>query len=376
MPELLYKINPDRNKPWNELPLLPIHEKLYRTIDILEQLGKSKAALARLHGRSVVIPNQGMLINTISLQEAKISSEIENIFTTDDELYKAYSDNSINLSGASKEVLRYREALWSGFNYLKQNTYFDQQYFINIYREVKQATDGIRPPFSNTTIKQGGTGFNAGQVIYTPPKGVELIQEKLENLIHFLNDDEQFNIDPLLKMAIAHYQFEVIHPFRDGNGRTGRIFNINYLTNKNLLDTPILFLSRYILDHKEDYYSGLMKISQRGNWKDWLLFMLRAIEHTSNLTYDKINDIVAAKNSILEYILQEKHNFKNPELLIESIFNQPFTKVKHLVDSGLYAENTARKYLNTLCELNVLEKKKIEGQHYYLNIELYRILSE
>lgn len=376
MSEPLYQINPDRNKPWNDLPLLPIKEENYRTIEITEQLGEAKAALARLHGRSVVIPNQGLLINTISLQEAKISSEIENIFTTDDELYKAFSDKSTTLTGASKEVLRYREALWSGYNYLEQNTLFDQQYFISVFQEIKQTTDKIRPVFSKTAIKQGGMGPNAGQVIYTPPRGKELIQEKLENLITFLNDDEQYKIDPLLKMAIAHYQFEVIHPFRDGNGRTGRIFNINYLTSKKLLDTPILFLSRYILDHKEDYYTGLMEVSQRGNWKDWLLFMLRAIEHTSNLTFDKINDIVTAKDAILEYVIKEKYNFKTPELLIENIFNQPFTKVKHLVDTGLYAENTARKYLNALCEMSVLEKKEIEGQHYYLNIELYKILSE
>lgn len=375
MPEKMYQINPDRSKPWNDLPLLPINAELYRTIDIFEQLVKSRASLARLQGRSVVIPNQGMLINTISLQEAKISSEIENIFTTDDELYKAYSDKSTTLTGASKEVLRYREALWSGFNYLEQNKSFDQHYFIKVFQEIKQTNDEIRPDFSNTSIKQGGTGPTAGQVIYTPPKGKELIEQKLENLITFLNDDDQYKIDPLLKMAIAHYQFEVIHPFRDGNGRTGRIFNINYLTNKKLLDTPILFLSRYILDYKEDYYTGLMEVSQRGNWKDWFLFMLRAIEHTSNLTFHKINDIVAAKDAILDFVINNKNKFKTPKLLIESIFNQPFTKVKHLVDIGLYSENTARKYLNILCEMSVLEKKEIEGQHYYLNIELHKILS-
>lgn len=376
MSELLYKINPDRNTPWNDLPLLPIKEELYRTIDIIEKLGNAKTALARLQGRSAVIPNQGLLINTISLQEAKLSSEIENIFTTDDELYKAFSDMNTESIRASKEVLRYRESLWSGYNYLIQKGQFDQQYFIKVFQEIKQTKDGIRPDFSNTTIKQGGTGPNAGQVIYTPPRGKKIIQEKLENLITFLNDDEQFKIDHLLKMAIAHYQFEAIHPFRDGNGRTGRIFNINYLTNKKLLDIPILFLSRYILDYKNDYYIGLQSVSQRGNWNDWLLFMMRAIEYTSNITFQKINDIVTTKDAILEFIKKDKRKFRNPEQLIEVIFTQPFTKVKHLVEADIYSENTARDYLNKLCEMSILEKKEMEGHHYYLNLELYRILSE
>jgi len=372
----LYQINPNRNTPWNDLPLLPIKEELYRTVEIVEKLGEAKAALARLQGRSAVIPNQGLLINTISLQEAKISSEIENIFTTDDELYKAFSDNNSETTGPSKEVLRYREALWSGYNYLISKGQFDQQYFIKIFQEIKQTTDGIRPDFSNTTIKQGGTGPNAGQVIYTPPKGQKIIQEKLTNLTTFLNDDNQFKIDHLLKMAIAHYQFEVIHPFRDGNGRTGRIFNINYLTSKKLIDVPILFLSRYILDYKDDYYSGLLGVSQKGNWKDWLLFMMRAVEYTSNITFHKINEIVSTKDAILEFVIKDKQKFKNPEKLIEILFNQPLTKVKHLVEAGVYAENTARDYLNKLCEMSILEKKEMEGHHYYLNLELYRILSE
>ncbi len=376
MSEVLYTINPDRNVPWNDLPLLPIRKELYQTIEILEKLGDAKAALARLYGRSVVIPNQGLLINTISLQEAKISSAIENIFTTDDELYKAYSDQNTETNGASKEVLRYREALWSGYNYLQKTRLFDQNYFIQVFQEIKKTKDGIRPGFSNTTIKQGGTAPNAGQVIYTPPRDLVIIQNKLDNLVNFLNDDEQYKVDHLLKMAIAHFQFEAIHPFRDGNGRTGRVFNIHYLTNKGLLDVPILFLSRYILDHKDDYYSGLMGVSQRGNWRNWLLFMLRAIENTSNITFHKINDIVSAKDSILEHIKKEDKKIRNPEDLTGLLFSQPFTKVKHLVDAGIYAENTARDYLNKLCDMQVLEKKEIDGHHYYLNLELYKILSE
>ncbi|MBK9357643.1 MAG: Fic family protein [Bacteroidales bacterium] len=376
MSDLLYFINPDRNVPWNDLPELPIKTELYRTVDVLEKLGDAKAALARLHGRSAIIPNQGLLINTISLQEAKISSAIENIFTTDDELYKAYSSQNAETSESSKEVIRYREALWSGYNYLQKSGQFDQNYFIKIFQEIKQTGDGIRPDFLNTTIKHGGTGPNAGKVIYTPPRGVDIIKTKLNNLVTFLNDDEHYRIDYLIKMAIAHYQFEAIHPFRDGNGRVGRVFNIHYLTRKGLLDVPILFLSRYILDNKDDYYSGLMGVSQRGNWKDWLLFMMSAIESTSDITFHKINDIVSTKDSMLEFVKKDVRKFRNPEGLIEFIFTQPLTKVKHLVDSGIYAENTARDYLNRLCEMQVMEKREIEGHHYYLNLELYRILSE
>jgi len=376
MPDILYPVNPDRTIPWNDLPLLPIREELYRTIEIMEQLGNAKAALARLHGRSAVIPNQGLLINSISLQEAKNSSEIENIFTTDDELYKAYSDQKVETAGASKEVLRYREALWSGYNYLRKSNLFDQDYFIRVFQEIKQTAEGIRPEFLSTTIKQEGTQPNAGQVIYTPPRGSSVIQNKLNNLVEFLNNDEQYTMDHLLKMAIAHFQFEAIHPFRDGNGRTGRVFNIHYLTNKGLLDVPILFLSRYILDHKEDYYFNMMGVSQRGNWKDWILYMLRAVENTANITFHKINDIVHTKDSILDYIKKDEQKFRSPEDLIEFLFTQPFTKVKHLVDSKIYAENTARDYLNRLCEMQVLEKKEIAGHHYYLNLELDRILSK
>jgi Fic family protein len=376
MSEILYQVNPDRNVPWNDLPPLPIRKELYHKVEVLEKLGDAKAALGRLQGRSVVVPDQGLLVNTISLQEAKTSSEIENIFTTDDELYKAYSDQLTESSGVSKEVLRYREALWTGYNYLQNKERFDQDYFINIYREIKQTTDGIRPDFLIATIKQGGTGPNAGQVIYTPPRGADIIQDKLDNLVYFLNDDAQFKMDHLLKMAISHFQFEAIHPFRDGNGRTGRIFNIHYLTNKGLLDVPILFLSKYILDHKDDYYSGLLGVSQRGDWKNWLLFMLRAVENTSNLTFNKINEIMSAKESVLEYIKKDDRKFRDPEVLVKFIFTQPFTKVKHFVDAGIYAENTARDYLNRLCDLKILEKKEIEGHHYYLNLELYRILSE
>ena len=372
----LYQINPDRNRPWNELPELPIAEELFKTIDIYEQLVKAKEALGRLHGRSAAIPNQGLLINSISLQEAKASSAIENIFTTDDELYRAFSESVADqIEGPAKEVLRYRESLWSGYEYLKNQNGFDRDYFIRVYREIKQTSDGVRPYFTPIIIRQGGSGPNAGQITYTPPRGEGIVETKLDNLIDFLNNDEQYRIDPLIKMAISHFQFEAIHPFRDGNGRAGRVFNIHYLTKKGLLDYPILYLSRYINEHKDEYYSGLSGVSQRGDWHTWLIFMLRAVENTSFITFQKINDIISSKDAIQQAV-EKDTDIRRPDQLIQLIFTQPFTKVKHLTDARLYAENTARNYLNKLVEIGVLEKKTIQGHHYYLNFELYRILSD
>lgn len=372
----LYSVNPDRTKPWNDLPSLPIHEELYKQVEIYEQLGKAKEALALLAGRSAAIPNQALLVNSITLQEAKDSSAIENVFTTDDDLYQAFSDEKFDdtVSPATKEVLRYREAIWKGYHHLQENGGFDVDYFVNLYREIKETRDGIRPPFAQTYIRQGGSGPNAGKRAYTPPKGKGVLEKKLKNLVHFLNDDSVPPSEPLLKMAIAHFQLEAIHPFRDGNGRAGRILNIHYITHSNLLERPILYLSRYIIEHKSEYYDTLAGISQRGDWESWLLYMLRAVESTARLTYRKVNDLLAAKAAVQQAVEAEK-NFRRPGQLVDAIFTQPFTKVNHLTDAGLYAENTARNYLNELAGMGVLEKKQIRGRHYYQNRELEEILS-
>lgn len=370
-----YNINPDRNKPWNSLPSLPIPEDCYRTIEVLEHLGIAKEALGKLQGRSIAIPNQAMFINTISLQEAKISSEIENIFTTDDELYEAFSQGRHESTGAPKEVLRYREALLSGHHFLSRDNPFNRKYFIKIYQEIKQASDELRPPFSQVIIKSGSSGIQAGKVIYTPPRGTGLLEELIDSLCDFLNDSEQYPMDPLIKMAIGHCQFEMIHPFTDGNGRTGRVFNIHYLTQQGLLEYPILFLSRYILDHKSDYYALLAGVSQRGDWEKWIIFMLKAVASTANLTYGTINQIVSSKEAILQLVIEET-DFRRPEQLVNRIFEQPYIRVKFLTDEGDYAENTARNYLNRLDELQVLEKKTLSGHFYYENKELTRILSD
>jgi len=373
--KLLYTVNPDRNKPWNELPGLPVNEQVYKTVEVYEQLGKAKEALALLAGRSVAIPNPSVLINTITLQEAKDSSAIENVFTTDDELYKAYSENKneTEVPGPVKEVLRYREALWTGFHYLNQKKQFDRDYFVKLYREIKEARDGIRPPFARTHIRQGGSGPNAGKPVYTPPRGKGIVEAKLDNLVDFLNDHSIHPQDPLLKMAIAHFQFEAIHPFHDGNGRAGRILNIHIITHAGLLEYPVLYLSRFIIEHKREYYETLAGVSQRGDWQSWIIYMLRAVESTSRLTYNKVNEIIEAKEQVLQ-IIENETSIRRPAQLAEAIFSQPFTKVNHLTDGGIYAENTARNYLNELAELGILQKEEIKGRHYYRNHELQEIL--
>lgn len=304
---MTYVINSDRNAPWNALPELPIDKRLYEDLEVYGQLGNAKAALGRLQGRSIAIPNQALLINSISLQEAKASSVIENIFTIDDELYKA-------------------------FKYLQTHDKIDVDYFVKTYRVVSRFNDGIRTPVAQIVIKEGGTGPNAGKVFYTPPRGKGVVEAKMDNLAEFLNDDGKYTLDPLLKMAIGHYQFEAIYPFRDGNGRPGRIFNINYLAQRGLLDYPILFLSKFIVDHKDEYYAGLAGITKRGSWKTWLMYILKAVEVTSNITYDKINDIIAAKEAILDAIVNDT-DIERPELLVNAIFTLPFTRVKHLVNN-------------------------------------------
>ncbi len=198
-----------------------------------------------------------MLVNTIALREAKASSEIENIFTTDDELYKALSGNDTGLTGSSKEVLRYREALWKGFNYIQEKGVFNTDILIEIYQEIKEVNDGIRPPQTETSIKKRGSGVLGGTIVYTPPRGKGIIQDRISNLLEYLNNDSKYTYDPLIKLAISHYQFEAIHPFRDGNGRTGRIVNLLLMIQKQLLDIPILYLSAYIIENKDEYYNLL-----------------------------------------------------------------------------------------------------------------------
>ncbi len=260
----------DRNRPFNDLPPLPPSTEL-ESKAILKKAISASRALAELKGMAERMPNQAMLIDSLVLQEARASSEIENILTTNDEIFKAASDESLPASGEAKEVLRYRQALNHGFRQIKSRP-LATGLFIEIAQLIKQTDFGLR--------RMPGTRIanSRGETIYTPPEGEAVIRDKLRELENFMHADD--GLDLLVKMALVHYQFEAIHPFTDGNGRSGRILNILYLVDRGLLNLPVLYLSRYIIDHKAAYYEGLRRVTEEGAWGDWLLYMLDAVEQT------------------------------------------------------------------------------------------------
>lgn len=370
----MIEINKDRNKPWNNLPKLPVNKDLYLNDEVYRLLANVKGALGELRGTARLIPNQGMLINTLSLQEAKASSEIENIFTTDDELYAAFSSSSELQSGSSKEVLNYREALWKGFELIQESKEVSLDLLISIYQIVKETNEEIRDPLRKTVIRKGGSSLTAGEVVYTPPRDTEIIKSLLDNLFQYMNADDE---DTIIKMCLSHYQFEVIHPFSDGNGRTGRILNVLYLCATGYLQLPILYLSKYILENKNDYYHYLNSVSQRGAWKSWLIYMLRAILSTANATLALINNIVEAEEFVRAKIKRDIPKLDNTEL-IRILFSQPFVNVKILESGKIGTEKTCRKYLDMLSmsPVNVLKKITISGRVYYINTELVEAIKK
>ncbi|MDO8898914.1 MAG: Fic/DOC family N-terminal domain-containing protein, partial [Bacteroidales bacterium] len=254
----------DRNLPYNDLPFLPPKKNIENNPAILKRLVTASRALATVNGSLNRLPNPLMLINTLALQEAKASTEIENIFTTEDELYKAISESykDEKIDPATKEVIKYREALWAGYNELQIKQQIDAPLIQRIFSKIKETSAVYRPPQAQVVIKRGGSEFRSGEVIYTPPRAPGLIETLMDNLFDYLNDDEKHPADPLLKMCVAHYQFEAIHPFQDGNGRSGRILNLLYLFNKGLLNQPVLYMSKYIIQNKEDYYFRLSAVTQ------------------------------------------------------------------------------------------------------------------
>jgi len=364
----------DRNKPYNTLPVLSPPDKKIMTIEILKALNTANKALAELKGLAKKLPNQSMLVNTIAIREAKASTAIENISTTDDKLYKALSGNESSLEPSTKEVLRYRQALWEGYKTVTAKKTMTVDIMIKLYREIKMLKDGVRPPQTETVIMKRGSGLLGGSVIYTPPRGEKIIKEKLSNLVDYINDDKKYNYDPLLKMAIAHYQFEAIHPFRDGNGRTGRILNILLMVQKDLLEFPILYLSSYIIAHKEDYYENLNAVTSRKSWNKWILYMLAATEETAVYTIKKINEIDRLFEKTLTLVRKKYPSMKKE--IIEKIFEQPYISPKALLTKDLKSLNTAKKYLIQLEKLKILAPEKIGKEVIYLNIDLFNLLSE
>lgn len=367
--------NFDRQNPYDNLPLLPPSKDIENNPLILKRLVSASRALATVNGNLNRLPNPLMLINTLALQEAKTSTEIENIFTTEDELYKAICDThkEANVNSATKEVLKYREALWAGYKELQKRQEIDSKLIKQIFNQIKETTSGYRSPQAQVVIKRGESEFRPGEIIYTPPRAEGLIEKLMDNLIDYLNNDDLYPADPLLKMCVAHYQFEAIHPFQDGNGRTGRILNLLFLFSKGLLSQPVLYLSKFIIQNKEDYYFKLNAVTQRNSWEPWIEFMLEATEKTSILTNTRINEILAQMDSTLKYA-KGKIKWYNKEVN-EAIFSQPYIKPNLIGEIiGKTSRTTLTKYINELVNYKILRPKKDGVEVYYINDDLIRIL--
>ncbi|MXV37539.1 Fic family protein [Flavobacteriaceae bacterium Ap0902] len=352
----------------NKLQKLPPGREKVETIEILRQLSISSNALGELKGIAKTIPNQEMLINAVVLQEAKDSSEIENIITTQDELYEALTTNTKQLRHV-KEVINYRSAIFSGFELIKKQGFLKIKDIEAIQKTIIENNAGIRS-IPGTVLKNDKTG----EVIYTPPQDKYEILDLLSNFLEHFNV-KQNDLHPLINLAILHYQFESIHPFYDGNGRTGRILNILYLIINELLDIPILYLSSYINDNKADYYSLLNKVNQTNEWSDYIIYMLKAVEVTSKQTIKKISSIKILLNETI-YITQEKEPKIYRKELIELLFEQPYSKIEFVVDRLNVERKAASRYLKKLEEIGILKSKKIGRENVYINTKLIDILKK
>ncbi len=350
------------------LKKLPI-ERDIETKKVLKKLTSAHRALAELKGVASTIPNENILINTLGLQEAKDSSAIENIITTHDDIYKA----NLNFEGFkslnAKEVQNYISALKKGFALISKKQILTNNDLIEIQSELEKNRAGFRK-LPGTALKNATTG----ETVYTPPQEYTEIVDLMTNLEKFINDDTMSDFDPLVKIAIIHYQFESIHPFYDGNGRTGRIVNVLYLVMKDLLNLPILYLSRYIILHKGDYYKLLQEIRETDNWENWLLFMLNAVEQISKETIELIKEI---RGLIFEYKNTLRNNYKfYSQDLLNNLFKHPYTKIEFIERDMGVSRITAAKYLNELSKNGLLKKEKLGTGNYYINEKLMNLLTE
>lgn len=356
----------NKNIPYNDLPLLPPQCDI-ESKEILKKSIKANAALAELRGWSFTQANPLLLLQSIVLQEAKSSSEIENVVTTNDELYQALAtpeDKSI--SPAAKEVMYYKEALWHGFTKLKEDYPLTINLFIELFQIVKQRNDGIRN-VPGTVLKN-----TFGEIVYTPPDNKDDILRLLSNLERYINIPD--DIDPLIKLAIMHYQFECIHPFPDGNGRVGRILNVLYLVQEKLLPFPILYLSEYIIQNKTAYYKALKNVTENNDWTTWILYILDAVENTAHNTLNTIKQIYIAQKDTITLIKEQAPEIYSKEL-VELLYEQPYCKISFLVNKGLGHRQTASKYLEKLRTIGILDCKKKGREKYYINIRLWNILT-
>jgi len=346
--------------------ILPLNIDL-ETKQILKKSILANRALAKLNGVAKIIPNQKILINSLILQEAKDSSEIENIITTHDELYQSSLDLD-NITHATKEVQSYSRALLKGFDLVKEHSLLLTRHIINIQQELEGNVAGIRKQ-SGTVLKNQATG----EVIHTPPQEESTIRELLSNLEAYINTAD--DIDPLIKMAVIHYQFESIHPFYDGNGRTGRIINILYLVLNDLLDLPILYLSSYIIKHKADYYRLLQEVRTKEAWEEWILYMLEGVEQTATRQIELINDIKNLMDSTKDKLRSELPKIYSKDLL-EILFMHPYTKISMLEEGLDLHRETASKHLNAMVKIGLLEVVKLGRVKFFVNVALFDLLKK
>lgn len=358
------KFHPD--KPWNDLPALPPKAEV-ETRAILKQCILARSALAELKQAAELIPNQTILINTIPLLEAKDSSEIENIVTTTDELFKHAQREGEATDPATRETLLYRKALYEGYESLRKRP-LNTNTAVRICSIIKGTDMQIRRVPGTALANQ-----QTAEIIYTPPEGEALLRDKLANWERFLH--EQTEIDPLIRLAVAHYQFEAIHPFIDGNGRTGRILNILFLIHEGLLTLPILYLSRYIIQNKNDYYRLLLNVTTEDEWEPWILYMLKAVQKTSDQTREKIEAIRALMHETTEHVKNKLPGIYRHEL-VELLFNQPYCRISNLVEAEIAKRQTASEYLKKLVEIKVLQEIKAGRENLYINKKLLALLKE
>jgi Fic family protein len=353
-------------QPFNGLPPLPPAIEL-ETKPVLKQCVLARAALAALKQAAELIPNQTMLINTIPLLEAKDSSEIENIVTTADRLFQFAQAADGGADPATKEALRYRTALYAGFLSLATRP-LSTATAVEICRTIKAIDMDVRR-VPGTKLAHARTGA----VVYTPPEGENRLRELLANWDGFLH--EQRDLDPLVRMAAGHYQFEAIHPFTDGNGRTGRVLNILFLIQEGLLSLPILYLSRYVIAHKADYYRLLLEVTQKQAWEPWLLFMLRAVEETADWTTAKIAAIRTLSDVTAKYVREQLPKIYSREL-VDVIFEQPYCRVVNLVDKGVAQRQAAARYLKSLVEIGVLREVQSGREKLFIHPRLMQLLAD
>lgn len=350
---------------YNLSPLPPDAE--LETRAVLRKLASAHRYLAELKGKVATIPNESILINTLTLQEAKDSSEIENIVTTHDELYKNTLFLDYARNPAAKEVNAYADALRTGFGQVQGDRLITINRILEIHKVLEQNDAGIRR-LPGTELKNDQTA----EVVYVPPQDYQDILDLLSNLEQFINDDAMLDADPLVKMAVIHHQFETIHPFYDGNGRAGRILNILYLVAQGLLDIPVLYLSRYIIQTKGDYYRLLQSVREEQDWEPWLLYMLHGVEVTSRETIALIGEI--------KYLMQDyKHRIRSdlPKIysqdLLNNLFRHPYTKIEYLQHDLGVSRLTATKYLEKLTEAGFIQKHKMGRYNYYVNQPLFQL---